>query len=136
MMLHVMEVSAMQTAILTADQIKARVCYLETIGRVSGTPHEIEIWFASDGVTIWLLSGGGDRADWVRNLRRNPAVRVRIGQQWFTGMAAEMTHPAEDRIAREQVAGKYYGLRNGELPNEWSRSSLPVKIRLSGVDSG
>jgi deazaflavin-dependent oxidoreductase (nitroreductase family) len=131
MMLPNVEISAMQTAILSQDQINARVCYLETIGRVSGKAHEIEIWFASDGATIWLLSGGRDRADWVRNVRRNPAVRVRIGQQWFTGMAAEITDPAEDRIAREQVAGKYYGLRNGELPNEWSRTSLPVRITLT-----
>jgi deazaflavin-dependent oxidoreductase (nitroreductase family) len=121
----------MQPSFLTQDQIEARVCYLETIGRTTGQPHEIEIWFASDGATIWLLSGGGDRADWVRNLRRNPAVRVRIDTQWFPGVATEIGDTAEDRIAREQVAGKYYGLRNGELPNEWSRRSLPVKITLS-----
>ena len=131
MMLPNVEISAMQTAILSQDQINARVCYLETIGRVTGTPHEIEIWFASDGATIWLLSGGMDRADWVRNLRRNPVVRVRIGQQWFSGIAVEITDPAEDRIARERVAGKYYGLRNGELPNEWSRTSLPIRITLT-----
>jgi deazaflavin-dependent oxidoreductase (nitroreductase family) len=121
----------MQKLILTNEQIAARVCYLETTGRVTGTPHEIEIWFAADGDTIWLLSGGGDRADWVRNLRQNPTVRVRIAGQWFSGSAEEISDPAEDRLAREQVAGKYYGLRNGELPNEWSRTSLPVKITLS-----
>ena len=121
----------MHATTLGQDQIAARVCYLETIGRVTGRPHEIEIWFASDGATIWLLSGGGDRADWIRNLRQNPAVRVRIDGQWFPGSAEEISDPAEDRTAREQVAGKYYGLRNGELPNEWSRTSLPVKITLS-----
>lgn len=120
----------MHTSLLTQNQIAARQCYLETIGRMSSKPHEIEIWFASDGATIWMLSGGGGRADWVRNLRRNPAVRVRIERDWFSGTAGVITDPADDRIAREQVAAKYYGLRDGELPNEWSRTSLPVKITL------
>jgi len=121
----------MPATLLTQDQIAAPVCYLETIGRTTGKPHEIEIWFASDGATIWMLSGGGDRADWVRNLRHNPAVRVRIGQDWLTGTASVITNLSDDRIAREQVAAKYYGLRDGELPDEWSRTSLPVTIPLS-----
>ena len=120
----------MPTSVLTNEQIDARVLYLETIGRVTGRSHEIEIWFAADGGTIWLLSGGGDRADWVRNTRQNPAVRVRVGGQWFSGTAAEITDEAGERFARERVAAKYYGLRDGELPNEWSRTSLPVKITL------
>ena len=37
-------------------------CYLTTRGRVTGRPHEIEIWFAVDGDTVYLLSGGGDRS--------------------------------------------------------------------------
>jgi deazaflavin-dependent oxidoreductase (nitroreductase family) len=131
MTLYALEASAMQTTILSKDQINARLCYLETIGRVTGKAHEIEIWFASDGATIWLLSGGMDRSDWVRNLRRNPSVRVRIGQQWFTGTGSVITDPAGDRTAREQVAAKYYGWRGGELPNEWSHTSLPVRVTLA-----
>jgi hypothetical protein len=43
-------------------------CYLTTTGRVSGRPHQIEIWFAIDGGTLYMLSGGGERSDWVKNL--------------------------------------------------------------------
>lgn len=32
-------------------------CYLTTRGRVSGQPHEIEIWFAADGETLYMLAG-------------------------------------------------------------------------------
>ena len=52
-------------------------CYLTTTGRVTGEPHEIEIWFAADGDTLFMLAGAGDRSDWVRNLRAQPAVTVR-----------------------------------------------------------
>src|SRR5438128_3103033 len=43
-------------------------CYLTTIGRGSGRPHTIEIWFALHGATVYLLSGGGEGSDWVKNL--------------------------------------------------------------------
>ena len=117
---------------LAQAQIDARVCYLETIGRVSGTPHEIEIWFAADGDTIWMLSGGHDRSDWVRNLRQNPAVRIRIADGWVTGSAEVVSDPARDQRAREQIAAKYYGWRSGPLPNEWTRTALPIAVTLRG----
>jgi deazaflavin-dependent oxidoreductase (nitroreductase family) len=115
---------------LAPAQINASVCFLETIGRVSGRPHEIEIWFAADGETIWMLSGGGDRSDWVRNLMRTPAVRIRIGDTWLTGQAVVVTDPDRERRAREQVAAKYYHWTSGPLPNEWSRTALPIGIAL------
>ena len=115
---------------LAPAQMNASVCHLETIGRVSGRPHEIEIWFAADGDMIWMLSGGGDRSDWVRNLRRTPAVRVRIGADWITGRAAIVTNPDREQRARQQVAAKYYGWTSGPLPNEWSRTALPIGIAL------
>ncbi len=61
------------------DRGEPPFCYLTTAGRVSGRPHTIEIWFALQGRTLFLLSGGGDRSDWVRNLRRDPAARPRRG---------------------------------------------------------
>ena len=54
-------------------------CYLTTRGRVTGDPHEIEIWFAARDSTIYMLSGGGSSADWVKNILANPEVRVRVG---------------------------------------------------------
>jgi deazaflavin-dependent oxidoreductase (nitroreductase family) len=77
---------------LEPDLAQRAVCDLETVGRRTGLPRLIEIWFAAHPVRdrIYVLSGGRDRADWVRNLRRNPAVRVRIAGLWFTGRAAEV----------------------------------------------
>src|SRR3981081_2351544 len=72
-------------------------CYLTTTGRVSGEPREIEIWFGLDGATVYLLSGGGDRSNWVRNLQRDPAVTVRI---------AGTTWPGRARILEEVNAGE------------------------------
>ena len=117
-------------ATLAPSQISASVCHLETIGRVTGTPHEIEIWFAADGDTIWMLSGSGDRSDWVKNVQRNPAVRIRIAGEWVSGRAAVVRDPVQVQRAREQIAAKYYGWTAGPLPNEWNRTSLPITIAI------
>src|SRR5688500_5397276 len=81
-------------------------CYLTTRGRVSGRPHEIEIWFGSRNNTLYLLSGS-KKSDWVKNLRKDPAVSVRIAQHTFTGTARVVKDAEEERTARYLVAEKY-----------------------------
>ena len=54
------------------------LCYLTTTGRNTRAPHEIEIWFGIRDGTLFLLSGGGDAADWVKNVKNDPQVRLRI----------------------------------------------------------
>src|SRR5947207_354101 len=79
--------------------------YLTTKGRVSGTPHRIEIWFALSGATAYLLSGGGERSDWVRNLRADPSVRVRIGDRDLTA-TARVVDPATE-AARDAAVERF-----------------------------
>ena len=103
-------------------------CYLTTTGRVSGEPREIEIWFALDGTTLYMLSGGGDRSDWVRNLRAEPAVSVRIGRETFTGTARVVEDEAEDASARRLVHGKYAS--GPDDMARWRDEALPVAVDL------
>jgi deazaflavin-dependent oxidoreductase (nitroreductase family) len=107
------------------------VCYLTTAGRVTGRPHEIEIWFAlvPETYTLYMLSGGGDRSDWVKNLRRNPGVTVRIAQRRFAGLAREARDPEEDELARRLLVEKYES-SPGSLEN-WRRRALPVVVDLT-----
>ena len=115
------------------DQGAAPFCYLTTTGRVSGRPHTIEIWFALRDRTLYLLSGGGDRSDWVRNLQGRPEVTVRIGRRDAPAQAgrARVVSPGsdEDDLARRLVAGKYQPGYGGDLSG-WRRSSLPVAVDL------
>lgn len=105
-------------------------CYLTTTGRVSGTPHTIEIWFAHDGQTLYMLSGGGDGADWVKNARRRPEVSVRIRERSFTGHARIVDQAAEDARARRLVVGKYQP-RSADDLGTWGRTALPVAVDLA-----
>jgi deazaflavin-dependent oxidoreductase (nitroreductase family) len=105
-------------------------CYLTTSGRHTARPHRIEIWFALSDGTVYILSGGGDRSDWVRNLRISPEVMLEIGDERRTANARVVTDPAEDALARRIVVEKYRPRYRGEL-DEWGRTSLPVAIDWS-----
>ena len=107
-------------------------CYLTTTGRSTGRPHEIEIWYAADGDTLYLLAGGGDRSDWVRNLRANPAVTVRIDDATQRATARVVVDAAEDRRARTLVFEKYQPRYAGDL-ERWREASLPVALDLDAV---
>jgi deazaflavin-dependent oxidoreductase (nitroreductase family) len=104
-------------------------CYLTTTGRASGRPHEIEIWFALRGRTLYLLSGRGGRSDWVKNLQRAPDVRVRIGRRRFAGRARVVGAKREDALARRLLYEKYTPGYSGDLTS-WRERALPVAIDL------
>ncbi len=104
-------------------------CYLTTSGRVSGQPHTIEIWFALDGSTLYMLSGGADKADWVKNAQRHPEVSVRLREAHYTGQARVVADGAEDALARRLVVDKYQP-RSGDDLMGWGRSALPVAVDL------
>ena len=106
-------------------------CYLTTTGRVTGRPHEIEMWFAlvPERRALYVLSGGGDRSDWVKNLRRNPKETVRIADGRLAGLAREARDAEEDELARRLLVEKYES-SPGRLKN-WRRRALPVVVDLA-----
>jgi deazaflavin-dependent oxidoreductase (nitroreductase family) len=104
-------------------------CYLTTIGRRSGRSHTIEIWFALDGTRLYLLSGGRDQSDWVKNIQQQPQVQVKIRERVFTGQARLVTEPEEDALARKIVFDKYTPRDSDDL-TDWARTSLPVAVDL------
>ncbi len=101
-------------------------CYLTTVGRMTGQPHEIEIWFALEGRTLYMLSGGRDRSDWVKNLLHKPEVAVRIADERFEGHARIVEDAEEEDLARRLLVGKYERTP-GSLDN-WRRTALPVAV--------
>jgi deazaflavin-dependent oxidoreductase (nitroreductase family) len=118
-----------------ASQLAAEpYCYLTTRGRVTGRPHRIEIWFALEGDTLYLLSGGRERSDWVKNLRKTPGVTVDLSGQVFAGLARIVDDPDEDERARALVHDKYAGSYGGDL-TRWRRSALPVAVDLGNDTS-
>jgi deazaflavin-dependent oxidoreductase (nitroreductase family) len=104
-------------------------CYLTTTGRISGRPREIEIWFGLDGSTLYMLSGGRHRSDWVKNLIETPAVTLRIGDRAFAGVARIVTEAGEEDRARWLLFDKYSPGYAGDL-SSWRETSLPIAVDL------
>ncbi|KFG74489.1 nitroreductase family deazaflavin-dependent oxidoreductase [Streptomyces mutabilis] len=71
---------------------------LETTGRVSGLPRRTPVGGRRVGDSFWLVSEFGERSQYVRNIRADPRVRVRIRGRWHTGTAHLL--PDDDPIAR------------------------------------
>ena len=104
-------------------------CYVTTVGRRTGRRHEIEIWFAVHDGALFLLSGGGDRSDWVKNLRANPRAEVRIGTERFPATAEVIEDDRDAGVERRLIAAKYQGWRAGAPLSRWSASALLVALR-------
>lgn len=95
------------TASTLASLADEPYCYLTTLGRRTGRPHTIEIWFVLRGHTIYLLAGGGRRSNWVRNLMQAPDVGVRIGGRRFSGRGRLVDDPDEEGLVRDLLPAKY-----------------------------
>lgn len=107
-------------------------CYLTTTGRVSGKPHEIEIWFGVTGGRLYLMAGGGERSDWVKNLKKNPAVTIRIRGQVYQATADIVTDATEQASVRPVLADKYNEREADGSLSEWATTALVVGFDLTG----
>lgn len=96
-----------------------QVLYLTTIGRKTDLPREIEIWFVVCGERFYLFAETGEGAGWVKNIRRNPRVTVRIKERQIDSTARVLERQADnelrDRVAA--IAERKYGWGDG-LPVE------------------
>lgn len=77
---------------------KLPVTMLETTGRKSGQPRLTAVGGALVDNQFWMVSEHGEHSDYVRNLKANPAVRVRINGEWRAGTAHLL--PEDDPLRR------------------------------------
>ncbi|MGV0837203.1 nitroreductase/quinone reductase family protein [Mycolicibacterium thermoresistibile] len=71
---------------------------LETTGRKSGQPRRTPVGGKRVGNQFWLVSEFGDKSQYVRNIKADPRVRVRVGGRWHRGTAHLL--PDDDPQAR------------------------------------
>jgi len=113
-----------------ADGRKLPAALASLLEDPAGRARTIEIWFSLVGDTLYMLSGGGDTAQWVKNLQRAPRVEVRLGETRRAGTARVIDAPDEDARARRLLDGKYMGWSAGKRLSGWARASLPVAVDL------
>jgi len=67
-------------------------------GRKSGKPYEVKIWFVVDADKVFI--GTADvRHQWVRNVQKNPRIKLSVGGGKFEADARFLGDPVErDRL--------------------------------------
>lgn len=86
-------------------------------------------------------------AAWVRNMRADPRVRLKLGRRVFSGIARELNDPAELELARRALCDTVHLVDYGEcrlhlrgLPTRtkikalhryWFDTGIPIAIDLS-----
>jgi deazaflavin-dependent oxidoreductase (nitroreductase family) len=103
-------------------------CYLTTTGRRSGEPHEIEIWFTAVGRSLYLISGGRDRSDWVKNLVASPVASVRVGAATYPVTGRVPVHPGEERTTAVEHLHRKYGDQVSGTLDDWQRDAFIIAL--------
>src|SRR5215472_11694450 len=98
---------------------------LETTGRVSGQPRRTPIGGRLDGTAFWFVSDHGDASNYVRNIKANNRVRVRIRGRWRLGTAALL--PDDDPYARLASLPRF----NSSMVRALGTDLLTVRIDLN-----
>ena len=104
------------------DYSKVKFLYLTTTGRKTGQPREIEIWFVQSEGRFYILAEHFHKAQWVKNILRNPSVRVRIEDRDFEATARVLDEKKDATLWKrvQDLEREKYGWGDG----------LPVEITL------
>ncbi len=71
---------------------------VDTVGRRSGQPRHTPVGGRLTDTQLWLVPEHGAHSDYVKNIKANPAVRLRIAGHWHDGTAHLL--PYDDPIER------------------------------------
>ncbi|MFI6936631.1 nitroreductase/quinone reductase family protein [Streptomyces sp. NPDC050287] len=99
---------------------------LETTGRTSGLPRRTPVGGRRVGDSFWLVSEFGERSQYVRNIKADPRVRVRIRGRWHTGAAHLL--PDDDPVARLRRLPR----SNSTAVRVFGTNLLTVRVDLDG----
>jgi deazaflavin-dependent oxidoreductase (nitroreductase family) len=99
---------------------------LETTGRTSGLPRRTPVGGRRVGNSFWLVSEFGEQSQYVRNIKADPRVRVRIRGRWHTGTAHLL--PDDDPVARMRSLPRF----NSAAVRVLGTNLLTVRVDLDG----
>lgn len=103
-------------------------CRLTTVGRNSGLPRMVTLWFVLEDGTVYF-AGGKQRPQWCRNIRANGVASVEIAGTTMRGRARVVESPAEGQPVIDRVLQKYL-LARLSRPFGGYKNAVPVVIEL------
>jgi deazaflavin-dependent oxidoreductase (nitroreductase family) len=107
---------------------------LETVGRKSGKPRRTPVGHGRVGHEFWIVAEHGNKAGYIRNIERNPRVRVKLRDGWRTRWYRGTAHvlPEDDPGERQRwLATKVPGAGgNAAAVRLFGTQLLTVRIDL------
>ena len=107
---------------------------ITTIGRVTGQPRRIEIWFHNLDGTVYITGSPGKR-DWYANLIAHPDFTFHLKSGVTADLPARatpITDPAERRLLFERILRNIGNLAELEA---WLTGSPLVRVAFSDAQS-
>ena len=125
---------------------------LTTTGRKTGKPRPRCVRAIRRGDKAYLVAIGGEQSRWLKNIRANPNVRLRIPGGEYRGMARELrdtAERAEAKVAYCEAINAFDYLENRahrkgrptrekivELHRAWFEGGVPLVVELRDKTSG
>ena len=86
---------------------KQKEVELTTFGRKTGREHRVVIWISTDGMRLFIRSGGGLDRDWPKNLLAGGTAILHLKGYEGSVRARHIEDPAEAREVTRYVRAKY-----------------------------
>jgi hypothetical protein len=111
-------------------------CDITTIGRASGQPRRIEIWYFVIGGRVYLTGTPG-RRDWHANLLQQPSFVFHVKDGALADLparAAPIVDPAERRQIMDEVLRRnHWFASQGYSLDDWVADSPLVVVEFDQV---
>jgi len=107
---------------------------LETIGRSSGKPRCNPVGDGRVGAEFWIVAEHGSEASYVRNIMRNPRVRVQVREglraRWRRGTATLL--PDDDPRQRQRWLARQHpgSFTNAMVVRLFGTNLLTIRVDL------
>ena len=104
-----------------------KLAHLTTVGRRTGKPHTVELWFAFAGGRIFL-SHEGEYTDWMKNIIHDKRVRARIGRLNLEAYATILKEIKSRELGKTTLYEKYYGPAPKSTIDDWFELSTIIEL--------
>ena len=110
-----------------ASVANEKYIYLTTIGRRTGRPHTVELWFAVAQGNLYL-SHEGKYTDWMKNILSNNRVSFTIKSLNGEGTARIVDGGDAFETGKSALYRKYYGEARKDVIDDWFSESTVIEI--------
>jgi deazaflavin-dependent oxidoreductase (nitroreductase family) len=115
---------------------------ITTIGRKSGLPRRIEIYFHAFDGRFFLTGRPGAKRDWMANLLANPSFTLHLKRDVSADIPVEAV-PVHDRLERRSIMLRALTESWGSSPDKaetaiehWLEQAPLIEFRVSGATPG